>query len=89
MSPLLGHGLPYGSHIKRMDNPPREPSADWWLLTTTNATGTNGLTCLPKHGGVRDNTFLVARRERHAHAGAKNKNACIDLMHSIKQILRR
>jgi hypothetical protein len=22
-----------------------------------NATGTNGLTCLPKHGGARDNKF--------------------------------
>jgi hypothetical protein len=24
-------------------------------LTTENATGTNGLTCLSKHGGARDN----------------------------------
>jgi hypothetical protein len=35
------------------------PSADWWVLTTANAAGTNGLTCLPKHGGARDNKFLV------------------------------
>jgi hypothetical protein len=28
-----------------------------WLLTIANATGTNGLTCLPKHGGARDNKF--------------------------------
>jgi hypothetical protein len=25
----------------------------------TNAAGTNGLTCLPEHGGARDNKFLV------------------------------
>jgi hypothetical protein len=33
-------------------------SADWWV-TTANTDGTNGLTCLPKHGGARDNKFLV------------------------------
>jgi hypothetical protein len=33
MSPLLGIGLPYGSHIRRTcHNPSREPSADWWVL---------------------------------------------------------
>jgi hypothetical protein len=26
-------------------------------VTTTNATGSNALTCLPKHGGARDNKF--------------------------------
>ncbi|RVE51674.1 hypothetical protein evm_003646 [Chilo suppressalis] len=40
-------------------DPPRGPSADWRVLTTADAAGTNGLTCLPKHGGARDNTFLV------------------------------
>ncbi|RVE53011.1 hypothetical protein evm_002309 [Chilo suppressalis] len=40
-------------------DPPCGPSADWWVLTTADATGTNGLTCLPKHGGARDRTFLV------------------------------
>ncbi|RVE46088.1 hypothetical protein evm_009252 [Chilo suppressalis] len=35
-------------------DPPRRPSADWWVLTTADAAGTNGLTCLPKHGGARD-----------------------------------
>jgi hypothetical protein len=30
------------------------------VLTTENAAGTNCLTCLPKHGGARDNNFLVA-----------------------------
>ncbi|RVE42848.1 hypothetical protein evm_012497, partial [Chilo suppressalis] len=40
-------------------DPPRGPSADWWVLTTANAAGTNGLTCLPKHGGARDSKFLV------------------------------
>jgi hypothetical protein len=29
------------------------------VLTTANAAGTNGLTCLPKHGGAQDNKFLV------------------------------
>ncbi|RVE40413.1 hypothetical protein evm_014937 [Chilo suppressalis] len=29
---------------------PRGPSADWWLLTTADAAGTNGFTYLPKHG---------------------------------------
>jgi hypothetical protein len=31
----------------------------WRVLTTANAAGTNGLTCLPKYGGIRDITFLV------------------------------
>jgi hypothetical protein len=34
-------------------------SAGW--LTTANAAGTNGLTCLPKHEGAPDNKFLVTR----------------------------
>jgi hypothetical protein len=34
-------------------NPPREPIADWWVLTTANTGGTNGLTCLPMHRGAR------------------------------------
>jgi hypothetical protein len=29
------------------------------VLTTANAAGTNGLTCLPKHGGARDDKVLV------------------------------
>ncbi|RVE42576.1 hypothetical protein evm_012773 [Chilo suppressalis] len=33
-------------------DPPREPSADWLMLTTADTTLTNGLTCLPKHGGT-------------------------------------
>jgi hypothetical protein len=37
----------------------RGPSAGWWVVMTANAAGTNGLTCLPKHGGARDNKFLV------------------------------
>jgi hypothetical protein len=32
---------------------------DWWVLTTANAAGTNSLTFLLKHGGARDNKFLV------------------------------
>jgi hypothetical protein len=27
------------------------------VLTNANTSGTNGLTCLPKHGGARDNKF--------------------------------
>jgi hypothetical protein len=37
----------------------RGPSVDWWVLTTANAALTNGLTWVPKHGGARDNKFLV------------------------------
>ncbi|RVE45279.1 hypothetical protein evm_010051 [Chilo suppressalis] len=33
-------------------DPPRGPSADWRVLTTADATRTNGLTCLSKHGGT-------------------------------------
>jgi hypothetical protein len=55
-----GTGLPYGLPTRRTgSNPPRGPSAYWWVLTTANTAETNGLTCLPKHGGARDNTFLV------------------------------
>jgi hypothetical protein len=51
--------LPYGLHIRRTGHPQRWPSAGWCVLTTANAAGTNGLTCFPKHGGGRDNKFLV------------------------------
>ncbi|RVE43094.1 hypothetical protein evm_012268 [Chilo suppressalis] len=34
-------------------DPPRGPSADWRVLTTADAAGTDGLMCLPKHGGTR------------------------------------
>ncbi|RVE54333.1 hypothetical protein evm_001160 [Chilo suppressalis] len=40
-------------------DPPRGPSADWWVLTTADAAGTNGLTCLPKHRGAHVIKFLV------------------------------
>ncbi|RVE40444.1 hypothetical protein evm_014905, partial [Chilo suppressalis] len=43
-------------------DPPRGPSADWWVLTTADAAGTNGLTCLSKHGGTRDRRFLFTYR---------------------------
>jgi hypothetical protein len=36
----------------------RHPSSKLeWVLMTVNAAGTNVLTCLPKHGGARDNKF--------------------------------
>jgi hypothetical protein len=55
-----GRGLPNGLPTRRTGhNPPREPSADWWVLTIANAAGTNGLTCVPKHGGARDDKVLV------------------------------
>ncbi|RVE41113.1 hypothetical protein evm_014238 [Chilo suppressalis] len=38
-------------------DPPRRPSADWRVLTTADAAGTNFLTCLSKHGGTRDRNF--------------------------------
>jgi hypothetical protein len=40
-----GHKLPSG------------PTADWWVITTAHAAGTNGLTCLSKQGVARDNNF--------------------------------
>jgi hypothetical protein len=61
MSSLVGHKASgtYGLHIRRTGhNPPHGPSANW-RLTTANAAGTNGLTSLTKHGGARDNKFLV------------------------------
>jgi hypothetical protein len=59
MSPLLGYRPSYGLHIRRTGhNLPRRPSTGWWVLRTALAAWTNGLTCLPKHGGARDNTFL-------------------------------
>ncbi|RVE42264.1 hypothetical protein evm_013072 [Chilo suppressalis] len=33
---------------------PEKKLAYWRVLTTADAAGTNGLTCLPKHGGTRD-----------------------------------
>ncbi|RVE52917.1 hypothetical protein evm_002394 [Chilo suppressalis] len=46
--------------IARLDHDPsRGPRADWWVLTTAAAAGTNGLPCLPKHRGTRDRRFLV------------------------------
>ncbi|RVE42287.1 hypothetical protein evm_013052 [Chilo suppressalis] len=54
MSPLLRHRLGRLGH-----DPPRGPSAGWWVRTTADAAGTNGLTCLPKHGGARDSKYLV------------------------------
>jgi hypothetical protein len=90
--PLLNHHQPINIptagaqdflidlHIRRMGhNPPREPSAKWWVLTTTNAAGTNSLTCLSKHGVARNNTYLVTdqrcltsviARANHTNRGA-------------------
>ncbi|CAH0400205.1 unnamed protein product [Chilo suppressalis] len=42
LSPLKGICLPYGW----IGEIPRGPSADWRVLTTADAVGTNGLTCL-------------------------------------------
>jgi hypothetical protein len=48
----------YGLHIRRIGhNPSRRHSADRWVLPTANAAETNGLTCLPKHGGAREYIF--------------------------------
>jgi hypothetical protein len=49
----------WSSYKKTAHNPPRGPSADKCVLTTTNAAGINGLTCLPKLFRARDNKFLV------------------------------
>jgi hypothetical protein len=54
-----GTGVPYGLYIRRTGhNSPPWPSAGWWLRIV-NAARTIVLTCLPKHGGARDNKFLV------------------------------
>jgi hypothetical protein len=48
-----GRGLPCGFRIRRtVHNPPRGPSAGWWVLTS-------GLTCLPKLRGTRNSKFVV------------------------------
>jgi hypothetical protein len=40
--PTKNTGLPYGLYIWRTGHkPPSEPSANWWVLTTANAAGTN------------------------------------------------
>ncbi|RVE51675.1 hypothetical protein evm_003647 [Chilo suppressalis] len=39
-------------------DPPHGPSADWRVLTTADAAGTNGLTCLVKHEGAQDSIFF-------------------------------
>ncbi|RVE40846.1 hypothetical protein evm_014504 [Chilo suppressalis] len=58
--PTVGaHAFPVDGIRRLGQDPPRGLSADWWVLTTANAAGTNGLTCLPKHGGARDRKFLV------------------------------
>ncbi|RVE40026.1 hypothetical protein evm_015324 [Chilo suppressalis] len=50
-------------------DPPRGPSVDWRVLTTADPAGTNGLTCLPKHGGTREprpesqDTTLLSERD--------------------------
>jgi hypothetical protein len=41
-----------------------------WVLTIANETGTNGLTCLPKHGGARDNKFWSPILRLAIEAGA-------------------
>jgi hypothetical protein len=68
MSPLLGHRPAiWITHKENPHSPPRERSADWWVLMTANAAGNNGLTCFPKHGGARDNKFLVTHPMTDQH----------------------
>jgi hypothetical protein len=55
MSSLLRHRPSLRRHIRRTGhNQPHGPSAGWWVLTTANAIGTNGLTCLTKQRGARE-----------------------------------
>jgi hypothetical protein len=61
MSLMLGHRLFLGIANKEKGHNPREPSAGWWVLTTANTAGTNGLTCLPKHGGALDDRPMLFR----------------------------
>jgi hypothetical protein len=48
---VVGYG-PFSLCV--IHNPPRGPSVDWWVLTTTNSAGTNDFTCFPKYRGARD-----------------------------------
>ncbi|RVE40373.1 hypothetical protein evm_014976 [Chilo suppressalis] len=58
MSLLLGaQTFPMDGIGRLGQDPPRGLSADWWVLTTADAAGTNGLTCLPKYEGARDSNF--------------------------------
>jgi hypothetical protein len=51
MFPLLGPGLLKDSQGERtITHHAGGTSADWWVLTAANTSGTNGLTCLAKHG---------------------------------------
>jgi hypothetical protein len=68
MSPLLGHRPSlWITHKENGSKPSLRPSAGWWVLTTANPAGSNGLTCLPKHGGARDNIFLVTHPMTDQH----------------------
>jgi hypothetical protein len=60
-----GHRPFPGSHIRRT-NPPRGPSADWWVLTTANAAGPV-LTCLPKHRARNNNSHTHTHKHTHTH----------------------
>jgi hypothetical protein len=57
--PIAGAQAFLMDYTHKENEPQRGPSAGWWVLTTAIVDGTNCLTCLPKHGGVRDNKFLV------------------------------
>jgi hypothetical protein len=49
-SPQLGHTPSFALSTNK---------TDWWVLTTANTAGTNGLTCLPKHGVGRLSVIKV------------------------------
>jgi hypothetical protein len=52
-----GTGLPYRLRIRKTGyNPPRGPSADWWVLTTA---ARNSLTWHEKHVGAQNNTYTL------------------------------
>jgi hypothetical protein len=60
---FLSTGLPYGLHIRRTwHNLLHEPSADWRMLSTAKAAGTNGIEGILKHEGVQDNRFLAIHK---------------------------
>jgi hypothetical protein len=59
-SPLLGH-RPFGLHIRRTGhNPPSGPSAN-----DCKCSRNQRLNMLSKHGGARDNKFLVIHPKTH------------------------
>ncbi|RVE42904.1 hypothetical protein evm_012432 [Chilo suppressalis] len=64
-------------------DPPRGPTADWRVLTTAEAAGANGLTCLSKHEGARDSKVLVT----HPMNDHCESNTNTDYKHEMNAVI--